>query len=221
MILTIDRVLQLLAEGKDIAKVAELAEVSEEDVRKIVNEIREILRVHERDRSRKKILIRKKKVNADPLERIKEWEAFPAILDGAELSAVPVEEKLTFYVAVSGKDEKCGVAIVIHDAADRQVCKLGYILRKINDREALLRAVIRSYEIAKYFRAAECKVRTHDATFVNQLNGKIIVQDLDLRKKIDEFAAMREGVQCVFKLEVISEFQNEKTIYVAAKAIEG
>jgi len=60
MLLSIDRILQLLAEGKSIQKIAELSGTEFETVCKIIEEARKLLANHEGIKSRKKILIRKK-----------------------------------------------------------------------------------------------------------------------------------------------------------------
>ena len=60
MLLSIDRVLQLLAEGKSIEKIAELANVDSNDVLAIIEEARKIVNQFDKQKSKSKIIIKKK-----------------------------------------------------------------------------------------------------------------------------------------------------------------
>lgn len=55
MLLSIDRVLQLLSEGKTLDKIAEMASCETEDVTEIVEQARRILSKYEKQNSRKKL----------------------------------------------------------------------------------------------------------------------------------------------------------------------
>ncbi|HEY1407099.1 MAG TPA: hypothetical protein VF857_10860 [Spirochaetota bacterium] len=225
MLLSIDKVLQLFAEGKDIEKIAELAELSVSDVRTIIEEARVLLSRHEKERSRKKIIIRKKSHASEAAERTEERgddssDHGPSFLAGAELSAVPVEDTLVMNIAVVVENNICGVGIILHDSADRQVGKMSYTLNRITEKRALLKAVERSYEIALYFRARQLRLRTHDPIFVKQFNGDITVQDDDFKTLIDAENKKIAAGGCLFRLEAVSPLSNEKTVHTAKQAFQ-
>jgi hypothetical protein len=224
MLLSIDKVLQLISTGKDVSKIAELAGVTPEDVCAVIEEARMLLSRCEKDRSRKKIIIRKKNHAVEGEHRIDkegdsaESDRLPRYLDGAEFSAVPVEDTLIMNIAVTAVKSTIGVAIVIHDHSERQVGKLSYLIHRKSEKESLLMAVERGYEIACYFRSHQVRFRIHDDILVSQLNGDIHVQDQDLKKMIDAFAEHRKKNSCRFRCEAISAFANEKAVLLSQKA---
>ena len=59
MLLSIDRVLQLVSEGKTIEKIAELAECNSADVVNLIEDARELINRHEKASGRKKVIIKK------------------------------------------------------------------------------------------------------------------------------------------------------------------
>ncbi len=224
MLLSIDKVLQLFSEGKDIEKIAELAEISVSDVRGIIEEGRTLLSRHEKERSRKKFIIRKKNPAPDDAARIEtegseSSNEAPLFLAGAELSAVPVEDTLVLNVAVAVENGLCGVAIIMHDSTDRQVGKMSYLLNRINEKAGLLKSVERAVEIAKYFRASQLRLRSHDETFVKQFNGDIAVQDDGFRSAIALVNKKIVSEKVAFRLETVSRLSNDKAEYLAKRAL--
>ena len=91
MLLSIDRVLQLLAEGKSIEKIAELANVDSNDVLAIVEEARKIVNQFDKQKSKSKIIIKKKNnINTQIPMEMKETDE--ELFDGFEvLSTIPTE----------------------------------------------------------------------------------------------------------------------------------
>jgi len=65
MLLSIDRVLQLLTEGKSVDKISELAKCDEKDVLVVIGEARNLLNKYEKPIARKKIILKKKIDNSD------------------------------------------------------------------------------------------------------------------------------------------------------------
>ena len=224
MLLSIDRVLQLLAEGKDVVKISELSGASPDDIANVIEDARSLLARHEKEKSRKKVIIKKKVHSVNDVSRIDNGSAdaddsLPSFLEGAELSAVPVEDTLVINIAAVERGGICGIAIIIHDNADRQVGKLSYYLRRVPARRALIRASIRAYEIAAYFRATSVKIRSNDDIFVRQINGEIYVQEDDLQQQYDSFHSVAKKGPSKYRCEIIPTLQNDKATYLAEKAI--
>ena len=98
MLLSIDRVLQLLAEGKTIKKISELADCDEREVISVIEEARNLLQRHDKALSKKKIIIKKNKHdNNNSSENSNLGEISGDFLHGAELSAVPLGSQLVIY----------------------------------------------------------------------------------------------------------------------------
>jgi len=92
MLLSIDRVLQLLAEGKSIQKIAELSGAEAEDVSRLIDEVRTMIDSMDKAKSRKKVILRKKgpaESEPDGAEEPDD-ENMKEIFEGAELHAVPL-----------------------------------------------------------------------------------------------------------------------------------
>ncbi len=118
MLLSIDRVLQLIAEGKGIEKIADMAKCEPDDVVSIIEEARQILRKYDKPHSRKKVIIKR----AGMANSEGDDEEMKEIFEGAELAAVPLESQLTIYTdgASKGNPGPAGIGIVIFDKEDRQ-----------------------------------------------------------------------------------------------------
>jgi hypothetical protein len=222
MLLSIDKVLQLLAEGKDVGKIEELSGAAHEEIVCLIEEARTLLAKHEKERSRKKLILKRKihvptGDNRIPVED--SGEDLPSFLGGAELTAVPVEDLLIINIAAVERNGVTGIALLIHDREDRQVGKLSYCLRRVPARRALIRAAIRSWEIAEYFRASGVKIRSNDDIFVRQINGEIYVQEQELKDQYEAFQTLVASGKRHCKCEPYPTLSNDKTTYLAEKAI--
>ena len=123
MLLSIDRVLQLLAEGKSVERIAELSQVRDEDVRSIIEDARRLLLEHNKARAKKKIIIDKVKESPNGYPASPELDLNVAeIFAGAELTAVPLASSLIMYVdgASSGNPGPAGIGIVIDEVSINQ-----------------------------------------------------------------------------------------------------
>lgn len=220
MLLSIDRVLQLLAEGKSIEKISELAHCGTEDVVEVIEEARQILNKHEKAYSKKKIIIRKKN-NDETSEAIMNNHDNSNVTDfiqGAELSAVPLGSVLTFYTdgASQGNPGPAGIGIVIYDKEDRQVGKVSAYIGKGTNNYAEYCAIIRALKIAQYFKAQEVKIRTDSELVVRQLNGEYQVRNENIRLLYNNAVALLKGLPKV-KIEHVTRNLNDKADFLAKK----
>ncbi|OHD63216.1 MAG: hypothetical protein A2176_11645 [Spirochaetes bacterium RBG_13_51_14] len=226
MLMSIERVLKLLEEGKSLEKIAELAHCEVSDVVSVIEEARTIINRHEKPFARKKIIIKRSADSpgeADASEGssdILDYET-RALFEGAELSTIPLNSILTMYIdgASSGNPGPAGIGIVILDQDDRQVGKVSsYIGRRTNNYAEYM-ALIRALKIALYFKTKILKIRTDSELVVKQLNGEYKVKN-DQIKKLHEQAAklMKSIAGC--RIEHVSRNLNDKADYLAKKAVQ-
>jgi ribonuclease HI len=217
MLLSIDRVLQLLSEGKSVEKISELASCDTESVLEIIREARNLLARHEKPAGRKKIIIKKKQQehrDSSGDEDIKK------LLMGAELSAVPMTSQLTFYAAGEcvDKAKNAGIGIIINDREDRQVGKVSAYIGKSDKNSAIYTALIRALKIAEYFNTEDVRLRTNSETIVKHLNGDISIDSEKVNRQRDEAKALiKKFKEC--RIEAISKNQNDKAVYLAIKSV--
>lgn len=214
MLLSIDRLLQLIIEGKSLEKIAELASCSVDDVKGIIEECRKIMERHEKTSFRKKVIIRKQKDDSG-----EEDENARDIFDGAELTAVPLGSALTMYIdgASKGNPGPAGIGIVINDSDDRQVGKVSAKLGIGTNNYAEYQALIRALKIAIYFDTKKLKVRTDSELIVRQLDGTYAVKNKSMQKLYETaIELMKQIPHC--KVEHVTRNFNDKADYLAKKA---
>ena len=223
MLLSIDRVLKLLAEGKSLEKIAELAHCTVPDVVEVIEEAQNIITRHEKHSGRKKIIIKKTAEETD--QSVEEIEAeniqIRDTLEGAEFSSIPLGSTLTMYIdgASSGNPGPAGIGIVILDQDARQVGKISsYIGRRTNN-FAEYSALVRALKVAIYFKTKVLKIRTDSELVVKQLNGEYRVKNDQIKKLHEEAVKLIRSIQN-FKIEHIPRTQNDKADYLAKKAAE-
>ena len=217
MLLSIDRVLQLLSEGKSVEKISELASCEVEDVLNIIKEARELLARYEKPASKKKIIIKKKK---DEQTSATDDDDIKRLLAGAELSAVPMSSQLTFYVAgeSAARTKHAGIGIVINDREDRQVGKVSMYIGKADLNSAIYIGIIRALRIAEYFNTGSLRVRINSETLFKHLQGEITIDNERVARLRDEVREMmRKFKDC--RMETISKNQNDKAIFLAARSV--
>ena len=165
MLLSIDRVLKMLAEGKSLEKIAELANCEVKDVVEVIEEAIAIINKYEKQFARKKIIIKKgaddqdeARSKADNDTQILEHQLF----EGAELSTIPLNSTLTMYTdgASSGNPGPAGIGIVIFDHDGRQIGKVSSYIGSRTNNYAEYTALLRALKIAIYFKAKVLKIRT-------------------------------------------------------------
>src|SRR3990172_12666906 len=162
MLLSIDRVLQLLAEGKSLDKIAELAHCSVPNVVEVIKEAGEIINRDEKPAARKKIMIKRSAETdgADEPGVPPDDEASGNIFTGAELSTIPLNSSLTMYIdgASSGNPGPAGIGILIVDQDGRQVGKISAYIGKRTNNFPEYTALIRALKIARYFTTRVLKI---------------------------------------------------------------
>lgn len=223
MLLSIDRVLQLLAEGKSVQKIAETAEVELEDVLSIIEEARRLIESCDKNRARKKVIIRKKSSEKElsgnsgevPGGSLSENEIF----DGAELSAVPLGSSLMMYIdgASSGNPGPAGIGIVIIDNDNHQVGKVSSPIGIKTNNVAEYTALIRALKIALYFNTRVLKIRTDSELVVKQVNGEYKVNNENIRVLYEEVMKLKKQVNSC-RIEHVTRNLNDKADYLAKKA---
>ena len=222
MLLSIDRVLQLLAEGKSLQKIAELADCGAGDVAHVIEEARALLQKHEKPLARKKIIIKKGQTDTEGVNDLNtEEEGSRDIFNGAELSAVPVDSSLVIYTggASNGNPGPSGIGIVIHDQESRQVGKVSdYIGKKTVDYAEYI-AIIRALKIGRYFRTRHIKVRTDSELIVKQMNEDCRLKNDTLKRLHDEAVALTADFKSC-RIEHVTRNLNEKADFLAKKGSE-
>ncbi len=221
MLLSIDRVLQLIAEGKNIEKIAELADCNTTDVAVLIEEARELLSKHEKTFSKRKIII-KKKISDNPDNNTSSEQTYiKEILNGAELAAIPVNTPLTMNVGgvSNGNPGHAGIGIIIFDQEDRQVGKVSDYIGKRTGPSAEYAVFIRALKLALYFQVSELKIRTDSEAIVRQLVSEFKTKDTEVLKFIKEASSLINKIK-KFKVEHLVKSSNDKAIFLAKKASE-
>jgi len=221
MLLSIDRVLQLISEGKNIEKIAELAECDSNDVITLIEEARELLSKHEKTFSKRKIILKKKKPDNADNNSLIEQSRIKELLSGAELAAIPVNTPLTMNVGgvSTGNPGHSGIGIIIFDQEDRQVGKVSEYIGKRTGAAAEHAVFLRALKLAIYFQVSDLKIRTDSDAIVRQLGPEFKTKDSDIIKFISEASALINKIKS-FKVEHLVKSSNDKAIYLAKKASE-
>lgn len=219
MLLSIDRVLQLIAEGKNIDKIAELAECDATDVIVLIEEARELLSKHEKTFLKRKVIIKKKKSENTETASISDQNYVKEILNGAELAAIPVNTPLTMNVGgvSSGNPGHAGIGIIIFDQEDRQVGKVSDYIGRRTGPGVEHAAILRALKLALYFQVSELKIRTDSETIIRQLGADYKTKDSDVLKFLSDADLLIRKIK-KFKVEHIVKSSNDKAIYLAKKA---
>lgn len=219
MLLSIDRVLQLIAEGKNIERISELAKCEPSDVVALIEEARELLSKHEKTFSKRKIILKKKRTENSENNTQTDQSYIKEILNGAELAAIPVNTQLTMNVGASsaGNPGHSGIGIIIIDQEDRQVGKVSDYIGRRSQTAAERVAFLRALKLALYFQASELRIRTDSETIVRQLAPGFRTKDADIEKFINEADSYIKKIK-KFKTELIVKSSNDKAIYLAKKA---
>jgi len=217
MLLSIDRTLQLLAEGKTITRIAEMAGCQESDVIAIIEETRRLIAVSDKANSKKKIIIRKS--SSSSRNDIPDDEEMKIIFQGAELSAVPVESTLIMYTdgVSQGNPGPSGIGIVIFDKEDRQVGKVSCPIGTATSLQSEFAAVMRAINIALYFNTRSLKIRTDGELLVKHLMGEIAINGNRLQKMAKEIDVLKKKIPSV-RIELISRPHNDKADHLAVIA---
>ena len=226
MLLSIDRVLQLLAEGKTIQKIAELSEAEPDDITNIIEDARKLLLDQEKVKTKKKILLKRKGLpnfeNAESNESNKNEETgTEEIFDGAELSAVPFGSYLLIYTdgASSGNPGPSGIGVVINDKEDRTVGKVSFYVGVNTNNFAEYSALIRALKIAIYYKTKELKVRTDSELVVKQIKGEYKVTSDKIRPLYETAMNLKKKINN-FRIEHVPRIQNDKADYLARMAVQ-
>ncbi len=221
MLLSIDRVLQLLAEGKSLNKISELAKCEAADVVALIEEARELIHRHEKASGRRKVIIRKKEPDTETVLTVHEADMQREVMSGAELAAVPVNSSLTMYIngISDGNPGNAGIGIVIFDREDRQVGKVCDFIGRRSDIAAEYVALNRALKLAEYFRVSELKIRTNSKQIIRQIGNPGTIKSIALKQLAEDAITLIKGIRN-FRIEFIPASQNDKADYLARKGSE-
>jgi len=223
MLLSIDRILQLLAEKKSVEKIAELSDVDVEEVCSIINDVRDLLNNTDKAKIRKKIILKKKDTGPEGFEEAPEDNSGPGkdIFEGSELSAVPLSSSLLMYTdgASSGNPGPAGIGIVINDKEDRTVGKVSLFIGNKTNNFAEYSALIRALKIAIYFKTKDLKIRTDSELVVKQIKGEYKVSSAKIKPLYDEAVRLKRMIQSC-RIEHVTRSLNDKADYLAKKAVD-
>ncbi len=219
MLLNVERVLKMLAEGKSAEKIAETAGVDAGDVHAIIGEALKIVMDHDKARARRKFTLKKSSSGKD--YGATRETAEDDVFDGADLTVVPIDSVLTIYTdgASSGNPGPAGIGLVIFDNNDRQVGKVSQYIGVQTNNFAEYTAVIKALRIAAYFRAKVVRIRTDSELVVKQINGEYKVKNENIRPLYDTVMDIKKNVGEA-RIEHVSRSVNDKADYLAKKAAE-
>lgn len=221
MLLSIDRVLKMLAEGKSLDKIADLASCEIKDVVDVIEEAIAVINKHEKQIAHKKIIIKKGDEQREPADDGAPQTIESQLFEGAELSTVPLDSSLTMYVdgASSGNPGPAGIGIVIFDQDGRQIGKLSDYIGTRTNNYAEYTALIRALKIAIYFKASVVRIRTDSELVVKQMSGEYKVKNDQIKKLYEQAVSLIKSIKTC-KIEHIPRGQNEKADYLAKKATQ-
>jgi len=220
MLLNIERVLSMLAEGKSAEKIAEMAGVELGDVRAIIEDALKIVLEHDKLRARKKFTLKKGRAVKES-EAVQQSRGDSDILMGAELTAVPLDSMLTIYTdgASSGNPGPAGIGLVIFDSENRQVGKVSQYIGVQTNNYAEYTAVIKALQIAGYFKARVVRIRTDSELVVKQISGDYKVKNENIRPLYDRVVTLKKSIGTV-RIEHVTRNLNDKADHLAKKAAE-
>lgn len=225
MLLSIDRVLKLLAEGKSVQKIADLANLEVGDVCNVIDDARNILMSYDKERTKKKIIIKKRATSIENSKShdqiyINEEKMGEDFFDGAELSMMPLGSSLIIYTdgASGGNPGPAGIGIVINDKDDRVVGKVSSFIGKGTNNYAEYSALIRALKIAIHFKTKDLRIRTDSELVVKQVKGEYKVSSEKIKPLYEEAIKLKRMINS-FRIEHIPRSLNEKADYLAKKAL--
>lgn len=204
MLLSIDKVLLLLSEGKTIDKIAEMAESDSKSVIDLVHEARMIVMKARPELARKKVRLKAKKIDTFSVEeRITEEE----LLQHADMTVVPVEQPFVIYAAVVSENEGHRYALLFLDNEGKQFGRLvEFCVLKTIDL-AMMQALSQAILVARHFSASSITVRYDRDRLSDILSGRAIVSG-KVAEAHEQLAVLVK--QSNAKLELIDRSANEK-----------
>lgn len=211
MLLTIDKVLQLLAEGKSVEKIAELAACGSEDVIGIIERARELLAKYERPAAKKKLIVKKKSGN--------ERQENLSILSGADFSAIPMNSRLIIFTAGDSvpQTKSAGIGLIITDEAGSRLGKVAMKIGRADKNSAICVGIKRALDIAAYFSTEKLSIRISSETLRKFLYDEIALEGERLNAQKSEIMALLKQFP-QWRIDSISDSQNDRALFLARKS---
>jgi hypothetical protein len=210
MLLSIDRVLQLLKDGKSIEKIAELAETNIETVIDLIDQAREIINRRDPSKSRKKIKIKKNFLKNNSENQLYNTDE---LFKGADLTVVPIEDYLQFNIAAKKIEHAIAIGIIINDGQNRQVGNLHYNSSGEKIEPVLAEAMTRCEKISDYFNSKKIRIKIDDEYVYNMYTGNVSTILSECKKHFNDLknAALKYEEASV---ELIEKHHNEKAAFL-------
>lgn len=214
MLLTIDKVLELLVDGKTVEKIAELADVTSEDVLGIIAKARDLLLKYEKPAARRKIIIKKKQTDQGNDNELTE------LLAGADLTAVQMNSHLTVFAAgeIVPETKEAGIGLVILDNGGNQVGKVSMYIGKAEKPAAVCTAVIKAIKIAAYFSTAKLSLRINSENVKKYIAGENTTDSKKLAAQKEEIISLMKKIPAC-TIDAVPDVQNDKAIFFARQSI--
>lgn len=208
MLLSIDRVLLLLSEGKNVEKIAELAETDINEVVSLIHEARTIVMRARPELARKKVRLKTKKIsNSTDEKRSIEDE----LLLHAEFSVVPVEQPFVIYIAVIAENEGHRYSLLLLDDEGKQFGKLVEFSVLKSDDAAWLQAVSHGIRIAQHFAATSVTIRHDKDRLGDILSGRALLNGKTAQMH-EELSQLVKNTNA--RVELVDHSVNEKAYHL-------
>lgn len=216
MLLSIDRVLQLISEGKSLDKISELAATDVESVVEVIDEARALLLKYEKENVKKKVKLKNKNdpATVDKLSNEK------SIFEGSEFTAIPYNSTLIIDAEAYtlNKNDHSGIGIIIYDKESNQVGKISVYNGRRRELVAELSAVERALDVGAYFNSQILRIRVSMVLAVKMINREINSNDAKVQKLLDSIWSKADKIEDC-KIELASNNLTEKAKYFAQQAV--
>jgi ribonuclease HI len=223
MLLSINKVLQMLAEGKSSEKISEIAGCAPEDIYMVIDRARNLLAKYEKEESRRKIIIRKK--NPEYNEEFQNDDyglsQIKNMFQSIELAPIPFSDILIVDCSSFSDDRtgESGIALILYGRDSLQVGKLAGTIRNKNKKVIPLISILRALKIGEIYKAKKLIIRTDSENSVKMINRLIIDRTESINSLLTQIDDSVKKLTEV-KIEHAGEGAIQKAYYLAEKAIQ-
>lgn len=221
MLLSIDRVLQLLGEGKSLEKIASLASSEVSDVVDVIERARGILARYEKPASRKKIILKKKKNDEDSQDQLPKNIAI--LMENAQLSAFPQGQRFQVQIAVekSEREGLAGIGILIIGEDSHQVGRISAFLSGIeeeSDEGYFLWGIEQSLDLMAHLGLSSIQLQISNDHIFKEYSGEVRITNEIRESRLDALKKKVRSLQA--EVAYMPRHRNEKAFALAREALE-